>query len=149
MATIKDLLGQKAVKIQQANSPFAYRKLVKDMDKDEVKYLKKKLAGTNFKSFTFNPTFHSMKRSKERAISKEQILSVIENGDVIEYSTRGGDKAVLIRERIKEQTGVEFCVRLCLKTKRIITVFDTEKGDEHDTLNKATYTDHKRIFDYL
>lgn len=120
-----------------------WRKHASQMTKYELRRLYQLINNNQF-----SYTDYSKDRLQTRKIKDSRVQNVIKFGCIIEFHYKNGDYRVLLRS-VERANSQSICVVVNLTEKQIITVYQNEITDNHDTLHNEIYDNRIDIMKYI
>ena len=96
----------------------------------------------------YSLTKHTLFRKQERRVTTDEINSVFENYEIIEYHYKDANR-LLLRGKIIENGNVNICIVVDINSKEIVTVYYNSIADKHLTLNLSNYIHNISILSML
>lgn len=114
------------------------KKHVSQMSEEEREQLLNEVRGLGGWEIT-DYCFNRMIERLGFPVAYRQIKEVCRQGKLIEVHYKGDSKRVLMRGNFKIRFNRELVVALCLTTKQVITVWDNDESDMHETVDWKMY----------
>jgi hypothetical protein len=126
------------------------KKHVTQFDKKEHNYLVNRFKSIPRGVWEYNP--YSKKRAIKRGVDLQVFNTFWTEGfDLIEYhyNERDKDHRILLRSICTDELDNQVCCVFSLTKKRIITVYNNERTNKHEALDKNGYTYYTADLDVI